>query len=440
LVVALAMVFAVSHRALGTGFFINQQSVRSGGRVDAGNTAIADELATIFYNPAGLPRIWDAPQPTKGIRISFNFHLILPGSDLRNRGSVVAAPGTLGAFVPVAGGDGHNPTDATPVPNVYVAAPLGGGRAAVGLGLNVPFGLSTQFSQDWHGRYDSTAASLRTVNVSLVAAYRINERLSVGGGLDLQSARATLSSAIPNPLVPGGPTPSTDASITTTGNTVTPGFNVGVLYDVSHETRLGAHYRSGMKHDISGSSDVVGLSGPLSASNGVIDSHATLKLPAITAVGLRTKVKQLVLLGEFDWFDWSTFNEIRIQFADGRPDAVRPANYRDAHAIAAGTEYLTSRGWIVRGGVHYDTTPTVDGYRDTTVPDANRLWLGVGASVPLSSKAGLDVGYNHAFFRDAGIAVTRGFFNGTPLTTVVNVNSGITSFVNNVAVGVHYVF
>ena len=116
-------------------------------------------------------------------------HLIVPRSNQRNRGSAAATPGTVGAFVPVGGGDAHNPTDPTVVPNLYVAMPVLNARGALGVGINAPFGLTTVSGPDWHGRYDASDASLRTINVSMVGAYRFDSGLSVGGGLDLQYAR-----------------------------------------------------------------------------------------------------------------------------------------------------------------------------------------------------------------------------------------------------------
>jgi hypothetical protein len=68
-----------------------------------------------------------------------------------------------------------------------------------------------------------------------------------------------------------------------------------------------------MKHDISGSSEIRGLQGPLALLNGAVDSRAELNLPAIATVGIRRQLRdQLVMYGEFEWFDWSTFDEIRI--------------------------------------------------------------------------------------------------------------------------------
>ena len=438
--IAVGIVCLLEARASATGFFINQQGVRTLGRVDAGNTVAADELSTIFYNPAALPRIFQEPQ-TSRIRVSAGAQLIIPRSDQRNRGTVAATPGTLGNFVPLDGGDSHNGTDPTPVPNFYFAMANASGRGAIGIGLNAPFGLAIEFDPGWHGRYDATFAELKTMNASIVGAYHFDSGVSVGGGLDVQRATTKLRGAIPNPLVPGGPTAATDATIETSGDGVTVGFNVGLLYTMAGDMRFGVHYRSPMKHDISGTSEVRNLPAALGPFNGVVDATADINLPAITTIGVgKALSSDWLLLGEFGWFDWSTFEEVRIRFADGRPDAVRPTRYRDAYSYAVGAEYLVDDRWTARGGLHYDTTPTVDAYRDTTVPDAERFWLGLGATLRANDRFELDLAFTHAFFSDTNINLTRTFFDGTPAATSVNIRNDVTTAINTVAVDFRFRF
>ena len=80
----------------------------------------------------------------------------------------------------------------------------------------------------------------------------------------------------------------TDGRIQTRGHDyLTPGFNVGLLYEFGDETRVGLHYRSGMTHEITGSANVDGLQGPLAAFNGTVDARAELKLPAIATAGVK---------------------------------------------------------------------------------------------------------------------------------------------------------
>jgi long-chain fatty acid transport protein len=431
--VIIVLVVLLSSRVFATGFFINQQSVKGQGRAGAGNAVAADELGTIFFNPAGLPKVVFDSGGAADWRVSVGTHVLVPRSDLRNRGSSSATPGSLGFSIPLSGGDGRDPADPTPIPNVFVAGALG--NLAVGGGVTFPFGLATEYERDWHGRYDAIKASLTTTNIGLVAAYRVTPAVSIGGGVDLQRATTELETAIPNPLIPGGPTAATDASIDTEGDAFTVGFNVGAMWDVTDRVRIGAHYRSGMQHELEGTSTVRDLPGPLSLLNGSIGARATIDLPSITSVGARWQAGDVSLYGQGEWYDWSRFEEVRIRFDDGRPDAVRPANYRDAYALAVGAEWPVKSRWTLRAGVRYDTTPTVGGFRDATVPDSERTWLGAGASVDLSQRFALDLSLTYAFFADTNIGVTRTFFDNTPLASRVNVNSSVETDVTTVAAG-----
>src|SRR5688572_2359269 len=66
------LVLMLSSRLSATGFFINQQSVKGQGRVGSGNAVAADELGTVFGNPAGLKKTVPSssaatalPEPTR---------------------------------------------------------------------------------------------------------------------------------------------------------------------------------------------------------------------------------------------------------------------------------------------------------------------------------------------------------------------------------------
>jgi long-chain fatty acid transport protein len=440
-VVIANLLIACNGTAQATGFFVNQQSVRGLGRVDAGNSVAADDASTVFFNPAGLPQLWRNPAARDTDTVyAVGAQLVIPRSDQRNTGSTATTPFTLGMPVPYAGIDSHNPTDATPIPNFYVAHRLSP-QGFVGLGVSAPFGLDASFQPNWFGRYDTLEASLRTVNIGLVGAYELSPGFSIGGGLDVQYARSKLSSAIPNPLVLGGPTVATDARIDTSGTAWTPGFNIGVMFQADAATRIGLHYRSAMEHKITGTAVISGLTAPFAANNGAIGATAKLKLPEIATLGIARQVTdKLTLYAELEWYGWSRLNETRIQFADGRPDAVRPANFRDTPAVAIGAEYNVSNDFAVRGGLIYERTPTVDRFRETSFPDADRTSIGLGASVRLSPKVNLDFAYDHVWFRDTNIAITRTFFDGTAAASAVTVNSAVRSSLDTVSVQLRYGF
>lgn len=423
-----------------TAFFVNQQSVKGLGRVDAGNSAAADELGTIFFNPAGIPFIWDgtsagAPEPAERSAASFGVNVIVPRSTQANAGSTVQLTGLPAQTY--SGGDSRNPTRPTPVPNMYYAYRIDADNA-VGVGVNFPFGLSARFDPGWYGRYDATEASLRTINLSLVAAHRAGP-WSIGGGLDVQQARTTLEQALPNfsrktfQLLPQ------DGRAYTHGDAYTAGFNIGAIYAFGEdrENRVGVHYRSGMKHNVKGTTDVSGVNG---IADALYDVHADLKLPAIATAGARVRLTpSLVGLAEFAWYDWSTFDAVIIRFDNGQvPDQPRETHYRDAYGISLGAELHDGGSkWTTRGGVHYDTTPTVDAFRDVTVPDSDRLWLGLGATYWQSRTFGVDFAFTHVFFRDTNTAATRVFYNGVASATV---RGSVKTTVDTIAVDLHWRF
>ena len=425
-----------------TGFSLGEHSVRGLGRVNAGAAAAADDASTIFFNSAGLSQLWKAPEraDTNNL-VSVGGYLVVPRSDFSNGGSVAASPGTSGAFVPYFGTNFSDPTDPSPLVNVYYARRLDIPGAYVGFGVTSPFGLTATFNNGWFGRYDTREASLLTVNLGAVAAYEVTPSWAIGVGVDLQYAHAELTTAIPDPLAPAGPSPITDGQSKVSGSAWTPGFNIGLLFTPDSLTRIGFALRSGVDHDLDGTVTTSGLTGPLSGGNGTADISARLKLPMSISLGVARRVTEdLTVFGQVDWFDWDTFNEIRVVFADGRPDAVLPENYRDTWAVSMGTDYATSESLTLRGGIRFDRTPTVDGYRDTAFPDGDRLWFGLGASYRISRRSSLDFAFNLVVVRQSNVAVTRTFFDATPLATTVRVNAEVDQYFSTIGISYNYAF
>ena len=418
------------------GFFINQQSVQGIGRVDAGNTAAADELGTIFFNPAGLTQIF--ADPTAGEwRFAYNILVIAPQSEVRNTDSTVATPGTLGLPVPLTGRNAKNPTAPSPIANIYVAKRVTD-NAEIGFGANLPFGLSNYSDRSWFGRYDAIKSRLLTANFSLVGAYHWN-RLSFGGGIDVQYASTKIVQALPDPLEPGGPSAASDGLAQETGQAWTVGYNLGALYSIDEDTRIGLHYRSMMRFALDGNATTTGLTGLLAVLNGKAGVNAGLNLPQIASIGARHDLHPVVLLAEFEWEGWHSFREIDSTLDNGMPLPPLIANYRNLWGVALGAEYaMPQMPWTVRGGLHYETTPTVNSFRDTIVPDSDRVWLGLGATWHWAPNWNLDIAFNHVFFAMTTIDLTRVIYPGTPLQSTAHINASVATSVDTLGFGIRY--
>jgi long-chain fatty acid transport protein len=65
-----------------------------------------------------------------------------------------------------------------------------------GLGVFFPFGLSTEWDDDYEGRYLGTSADLFTTNFNPAVSFRVTDRLSLAVGVDLLYLDATLKKKI----------------------------------------------------------------------------------------------------------------------------------------------------------------------------------------------------------------------------------------------------
>jgi long-chain fatty acid transport protein len=84
--------------------------------------------------------------------------------------------------------------DTAYVPNTYVVLPMG--RLALGLGIGAPFGLKTEYESDWLGRYQAIKSDIKTVNVNPSVAFKVNDMISIGAGINYQKIDAELTNAV----------------------------------------------------------------------------------------------------------------------------------------------------------------------------------------------------------------------------------------------------
>ena len=87
-----------------------------------------------------------------------------------------------------------------------------------------------------------------------------------------------------------------------------------------------------------------------------------------------------------------------------------------------------------------ENTPTVDQFRNTSIPDSDLRWFGVGVSYRASSQLGFDFGVLQARFKRADINLSTTFFEGTPVAGTVNVRGETENVVNTFSVTGRYSF
>ena len=168
---------------LAAGYALREQSTTAQGNAFAGATAGADDVSYMFFNPAALGYV-------DKFELSALATLVSPKVELKT----ATASTVLGT--PISGSTQDDDiAENQVVPAFYAAAPLPLGLHA-GIGVNVPYGLETQYSRDWVGRYHGVRSELQTVNINPALAWRPVKWLSAGAGFQAQYVDGTLSNAI----------------------------------------------------------------------------------------------------------------------------------------------------------------------------------------------------------------------------------------------------
>jgi long-chain fatty acid transport protein len=171
-------------------FALNEQSVSGLGTAYAGGAAQAGDASTIFFNPAGIALLEQGEFQLGG-------QFVIPQATFTNDGSHYNLPNTPANGLHLSGGNGGDGGVSHVLPNLYLSQPIFRspqyGDLTVGVGLSVPFGLETDYSPGWVGRYAALRTKLTTFDIQPTMAYRLFDRLSIGASLDIQYASAWLA-------------------------------------------------------------------------------------------------------------------------------------------------------------------------------------------------------------------------------------------------------
>lgn len=403
--------------AQGSGFAIIEQSVSGLGSAFAGAAASAEDASTVFYNPAGMMKLGNQASLVGGL------HFIQPSAEFSNTTSSL-----------LSGGDGSDAGQSAVVPNAYYVGQKTG-AVRFGLGIGAPFGMGTEYDSDWKGRYYAIKSELHTVNVNPAFAFQAHEKLAIGVGLNIQHATATLTSAVnvggnggTSPVglcaylstlpIPGNPyggcIGSADAQAEITGSSTSWGVNYGVLYDWSNATRIGFHYRSGVRHKLKGDADFTSVDPILSATGFLVNTDATasVNLPATAALSVSSAINdKMTLLADAMWTDWSQLSELRVEFDQGEQgDSVEELGWQNTGRYSVGMLYGLSDNLKLRAGVALDQSPTPnERRRSIRVPDADRTWLAVGLGYKLGNGMNLDAAFTAIAVDDAEVNKNENF-------------------------------
>ncbi|WP_419825973.1 OmpP1/FadL family transporter [Sphingomonas sp.] len=390
-------------------FYLADQSTKGLGRAFSGETAERGAQQQ-WYNPAAIGGI-------TGVQNYVGVTAILPGGSVRPDAT---SPTTVGRRV-VGGAAGKDPVNNGYLPNGGVA--IGLGKVALGLTVTSPFSFTTNYDSDFFGRYSADKSRLRTFDIQPSIAFAPNEHLSVGGAVNVEYLRATLSNYLPDPFSTNLGTPATpfpDGHQYLKGDGWDVGYSFGFQYH-NDQVDLGASYKSSIRHKLKGKLIIDGLTDPLAgAINQRVDgANADFTTPWQVSVGLRYHfTPAFTLNAQVTRFGWEKFDTIDLSNLGAvTPDQSIVQSYKNSYTYALGADYKLSEKTTLRAGVARDLTPIRDNYRDPRVPDGNRWFFAVGGTHELNDFVGVDFGAAYDKIKSERVDNTAVIYGGTILQT-----------------------
>ncbi len=376
-VAALAPALAPGAATAGA-FQIREGSARTLGAALSGRTSGDANVSFALQNPAALSGV------ARG-EVSSGVAGIFASADATTDATL---PGFKSA---------DNPSETAFVPSLAVGWRV---RPDVVLGLTVdaPFGLATEYDDEFIGSFMGVESELLNVVVTPMVAWEPTPGVSLGAGVSLSYADAKLTNRTAGVGV---------ASLE--GDDFALGFRLGAQARLAERTTVGIAYRSGIDHKLEGEfSDnyvvptpggLVGLGGPGSAK---------VDLPQSVSFGITQGVTdRLRVMAEGEFVGWSSYEEVRAISGLTGIAVVEEQNYEDSWMGSVGVEYDATEALTLRAGFAYDQTPSPAEFRTVRVPDADKMWFSLGLTYSVTEQLSVDAAYTYVRFDDTSVNVTR---------------------------------
>ena len=418
-------VMAVAPRAArGQGFGLNDIGSCAVARAYATTGSPCRDASTIYWNPGAAAT--------------------LPGLSVYLGGDIIGVKGGFTADSTLRHYSANVPTLFVPSAFLNYGTQLGARRASVGIGIYVPYGLTSQWRSNFPGRFEAQTASLRTIYFQPnVAIEIIPGVLSVGGGPVIGHSDVVLDQALDLSAVgvPGegatfgqlGIPQGTEFGIAKLNGSATAyGFSAGALFRPGHDFQIGARFLSALAFDYNNATARFQQipTGLILAGNNAFNVPGGTPVDAILAPqfsdtgalsrqGVRTRIvhplqaeggvaytglPQTTFDVDYAYIGYQSFQNLPVTFTGPAGAAglsrILLEDYTSSWSLRGSAEHIfgeTEHGIAARAGFSYISTPAPQETVTPLLPDMNRYNLSGGVGFPLARMLTLDVAYLHVF-------------------------------------------
>ncbi len=347
-------------KAFSAGFqLFNELSAKAMGN-SAAMSARYDAAELAWFNPAGAAMM-DRAQVTGGGALIFPSMKLDMGDDEPNMKHI-----------------------AYPVPYLYGAMPLPG-NLGVSLSVNSPYGLTTEWDNDWTGKYYAHYTNLSTVFITPAVSWRMLDWLSISAGVQFAYAEAEMRQPIAVIHPEAGYVGDVYTKIK--GHDWGQGFILSAMATPFDDWNFGISYHSYVHFKINGHGEYQIPSSLSDFSPYFSRSTVALPLdlpPTLAFAVSTTMLKDFRFSAEVLWTGWSTYSDLKFHYKDTAPGSTEPGiievekKWDDVVSLHFGIEYFLTDQWTLRASYAWDESPIDDDYRDPTLPTNDRNVFGFG--------------------------------------------------------------
>lgn len=402
-------------QAFAAGYYVDEQSALRLGDAFSGGAASASDASAAYYGPASMMLVRD--------EVAINVSAISASSTFKGTST------TLGNTA-VSGSQAKTSTTDI-IPTLYFVKRLDE-KLAIGGFINAPYATGTEFGKKSVARYQAADSEITGIDIGFSMAFRVHEKVSVGGSLIAQYLKAKTGVAVDTQAAcigaeaageaPAGScagmfgfdatklgSDTYDGYFEMEGHNMVMGFQLGALVELTPDSRIGLNYRSEMEHSLTGTATVKFPNDPssqgfsnaagLMPANGKAAGRVDMTTPEVFNLSYFHQLGDISLQADLSYTDWRSFQELKIESRDPAVQKLTSSpnvqNWRESYRAAAGASYKINEEFTVRGGMAYDLTPNRDRAATIDFPFGNYKALSLGGTYNINKDISVDAGLQH---------------------------------------------
>ncbi|MBO5254568.1 MAG: outer membrane protein transport protein [Opitutales bacterium] len=394
-IIAMGALFcALTSTVIGAGFQTLEQGAANIGNANAGATVNSNaDASAAFWNPSS----------------GFNAGLKVGETKLDAAASIVASTFDF-TQTDANGNELTKSGDAgtvSVVPNFFLIHQF---KEDILLSLSVtaPYALETDYDNGWVGSCMALHSNVTTIDVNPSIAFKVNDWLTVSGGVSAQWLHAKLTNAPFAHLEGPYAAYANNDELKITGDSWGVGGNIGFTINYAEDGRIGFQWRSEVSHTAKGSSKTSQRNQQIAAGMNkrlVGDVEADISTPHTFNIGwyqrLRGDLKKFAVMAEYSYTMWSCFEDLTVTFRDSNGTlSSQKEDWRNTSRVALGMHYYATDDLTLRFGTAWDQTPIDDdANRHARIPCTDRIWFTAGVGYKWNNW-NFDLGYMYIWFYD----------------------------------------